>query len=152
MAWAEFADEQPDLADRVRRRFGIGTNKTLATLRRDGSPRISASEVEFDGAQVTLGMMGGSMKLLDVRRDPRVALHCPTIETPEADQPGWPGDAKLAGLLVEVPEPEGNTHAGAGFFRVDVKEVVLTYVAAERDHLVVEAWHEGRGVTRSDRY
>ncbi len=36
-------------------------------------------EFSSDG-EVTLGMMPGSMKLLDVRRDPRVALDSPTLE------------------------------------------------------------------------
>jgi hypothetical protein len=41
---------------------------TLATLRRDGSPRISGTEVEFTDGQVWLGMMPGSLKALDLRR------------------------------------------------------------------------------------
>src|SRR5713101_5190205 len=100
VAWVEIAKDAPEFAARVRRRFEMGTNKTLATLRRDGSPRISAIEAEFTASDVTMGMMGGSLKLLDVRRDPRVALHSPTIEPPQ-DDPGWPGDAKLAGTVIE---------------------------------------------------
>jgi hypothetical protein len=63
----------------------MGTNKTIATLRKDGSPRLSGSELEFDDGEVTFGMMGGSMKLLDVRRDPRIAVHSPTVEPPPTD-------------------------------------------------------------------
>jgi hypothetical protein len=77
-----------DFAARVRARFDIGTNKTIATLRRYGGPRISASELEFADGEVTLGMMGGSMKLLDVRRDPRIAVHSPTFEPPTEDPTG----------------------------------------------------------------
>jgi hypothetical protein len=97
-----------DFAARVRRCFEAGTNKTIATLRRDGAPRISGSELAFTDGEVTLGMMGGSMKLLDVRRDPRVALHSPTIEPPKHDMSTWPGDAKLAGRLVEPAPPAGD--------------------------------------------
>ena len=79
-SWQEIEKAAPDLAERVLARFAIGTNKTIATLRRDGSPRISASELEFADGEVTLGMMSGSMKLLDVRRDPRIALHSPTVD------------------------------------------------------------------------
>lgn len=77
---------------RVRSRFDAGTNKTIATLRKDGSPRISASELTFTDGAVTLGMMSGSMKLLDVRRDPRIAIHSPTIEPPAGALSAAPGD------------------------------------------------------------
>jgi hypothetical protein len=149
-SWQQIETDAPDLAVRVRDRFAMGTNKTIATLRRDGSPRISASELEFADGEVTLGMMGGSMKLLDVRRDPRIAIHCPTIEAP-ADQPGWPGDAKLAGTVVEIDPPADNQHAGAGFFRIDITEVTLTYVGEPADHLVIESWHPDRGRQRRTR-
>jgi hypothetical protein len=150
VAWAEIAKDAPEFAARVRRRFEMGTNKTLATLRRDGSPRISAIEAGFTASNVTMGMMGGSLKLLDVRRDPRVALHSPTIEGPQ-DDPEWPGDAKLAGTVIETAAPPDNTIEGAGFFEIDIAEVVLTYVGTPADHLVIESWHTGRGWRRQTR-
>jgi hypothetical protein len=149
-SWAEVTAQAPELAARVQRRFAMGVNKTIATLRKDGAPRISASELEFRDGEITLGMMGGSMKLLDVRRDPRVAVHCPTVDAAE-DERDWPGDAKLAGILVEIPAPPDNTIEGAGFFRIDLSEVVLTYLGEPADHLVIEAWHPGRGVQRHKR-
>lgn len=82
-SWREIEQDAPGFAARAQGRFEAGTNKTLATLRRDGSPRIGAAELEFSSAgEVTLGMMPRSMKLLDVRRDPRAALHGPTLERP----------------------------------------------------------------------
>jgi hypothetical protein len=96
-------------------------------------------------------MMVGSMKLLDVRRDPRIALHSPTVEPPADADPSWPGDAKLAGSLVEIAAPEPNPFPGAGFFRIDVTEVTLTYVGDPPDHLVIETWHSGRGAQRRTR-
>jgi hypothetical protein len=150
-SWSDIEDEAPEFAARVGERFAAGTNKTIATLRRDGSPRITAIECEFRDGEVTMGMMGGSMKLLDVRRDPRIALHSPTIEPP-SDPAGWAGDAKLAGVLVEIAEPADNPHVGAGFFRVDVREVTLTYVTGDPpDLLVIESWHPGRGWARRTR-
>lgn len=146
--WAEILRDVPDLASRVERRFGMGTNKTIATLRSDGSPRISAIEAEFGNGDVTFGMMGGSMKLLDVRRDPRVALHCPTIETSGADADDWPGDAKVAGRVIEVPAPDQTPHAGAGFFRLDITEISLAYVPKSADHMVIESWNDRKGLSR----
>lgn len=143
-SWAEVERNEQAFAERVRRRFGVGINKTIATLRKDGSPRISATELEFEGGELTLGMMGGSLKLLDVRRDPRVAIHSPSIDAP-ADDPSWPGDAKVAGRLVEVDRQEAQ-HPGAGFFRLDLTEVVLTSVDEAAGMLVIESWHPLRGL------
>lgn len=144
--WHEIRSWQPEFADRVSACFATGVNKTIATLRGDGSPRISAIELEFKDGQVTLGMMGGSVKLRDARRDPRVAVHSPTIDPPK--EGAWHGDAKLSGVLVETPAPEGNTHEGAGFFRIDIREVALTYLGTPADHLVIESWHAERGWRR----
>jgi len=40
-SWGEFVLDNSDLADVVRRCFAIRKHATVATLRRDGSPRIS---------------------------------------------------------------------------------------------------------------
>jgi hypothetical protein len=134
----------------VRDRFQMGTNKTIATLRRDGAPRISAIELEFNDGEITFGMMSESRKLTDVRRDPRIAVHCPTIEPPQGAA-DWPGDAKLAGKAVEIPPLQPDQYPGAGFFRIDITEVNLTYVGDPADHLVIESWHPARGWQRRTR-
>jgi len=138
--WGELRSDAPEFAACVRAAFEAGTNKTLATLRADGSPRISGSELAFDDHHVTLGMMPGSRKLADVERDPRVALHSPTLEPPPGSL--GPGDAKLAGVLVAISAPEGGV-PGA-YFELQISEAVVTTV--QGDELVVESWHPGRGV------
>ncbi|HEX2118334.1 MAG TPA: pyridoxamine 5'-phosphate oxidase family protein [Acidimicrobiales bacterium] len=146
--WQEFVAADPDFAGHVRRCFDIRKHATLATLRKDGSPRISGSEVEFDDdGEIYLGMMAGSLKARDLRRDARLALHCPTEDAPEGDPSSWLGDAKIAGLGVEVSEPDADD--GAHRFRIDITEVVLTTV--EGDSLVIRSWHPGRGVERRER-
>ncbi|TMC13014.1 MAG: pyridoxamine 5-phosphate oxidase [Chloroflexi bacterium] len=150
-AWRDIERDAPDFAAKVRARFDAGTHKTIATLRRDGAPRISGTELQFEDGEATLGIMDGSVKLLDVRRDPRVAVHSPTPEPPKDDPSAWVGDAKLAGTAVEVPPPPDNPHEGAGFFRLDITEAVLTYVGTPADHLVIESWHPGRGWQRRTR-
>ena len=142
-SWHEIEQQAPAFAARVRARFDAGTNKVLATVRRDGSPRVSGSEAAFRDGELTFGMMPDSMKLLDVRRDPRVALHCPTLEPPANAPREWEGDAKLSGRAVEGPEP--------GAFRLEITEAVLIYVGDPPDHLVIESWHEGRGHHRQER-
>src|SRR4029450_3282709 len=110
--------------------FDAHKPKLLATLRRDGSHRISGIEATFADGELWLGMMPGSRKALDLRRDPRLALHSASLDPPE-DPTTWPGDAKLAGRAVEVDAPAlKERFAGGGgqpdephLFRVDIPEV-----------------------------
>ncbi|MFC0866151.1 pyridoxamine 5'-phosphate oxidase family protein [Sphaerimonospora cavernae] len=149
--WQDIEKEIPELAARVLAIMGRNKHKTMATLRKDGSPRISGTEVEFKDGEVWLGSMPGAMKALDLRRDPRLAIHSASEEPDEASPGGWIGDAKLAGLAVEVTDPEVKEGYGAPggqdfhLFQVDVREVVVTGVDEAGEHLVIEMWREGAG-------
>src|SRR5215203_1946017 len=100
-SWREVEAEVPELAALARRFLDAHVHKTLATLRRDGSPRISGTEVDFADGELWLGSMWQAVKALDLRRDPRFALH-----SGSADPPDWKGDAKLAGRAEEITDPE----------------------------------------------
>ena len=153
-SWGDVEAEAPELAGRARGFLDAHVHKTLATLRRDGSPRISGTEIDFADGQLWLGSMWRSLKALDLRRDPRFALH-----SGSADPPGWTGDAKIAGRAEEVTDPDlkaeivvddappGPSH----LFRADVIELVVVRLGDPADHLVIETWHAGRGVTRRER-
>jgi hypothetical protein len=155
--WEDVATAEPDLAGRVRRLFEARKHKTMATLRRDGSPRISGTETEFAGGDLWIGSMPGAVKALDLRRDARVALQVTSEDPPEDDPGKWQGDAKVAGRAVEVIDPaerrtfyvahgqppESDSH----LFRIEPNEVVLTWVDP-KEGLVIESWHEGRGYRR----
>ncbi len=164
-SWSDVEREAPTLAAAVRARFDAYRHKTLATIRRDGSPRISGTEATFLDGELWLGMMPGSMKARDLLRDPRLAIHCATIDASMVE-----GDAKIAGLAIlvrdpallrrlmhtapdaEVSEEQLEEAATAShLFRVQVSEVVLTRLGQPADHLVIEQWHPGRGVQRTER-
>jgi hypothetical protein len=147
-SWAEFASTEPALASRVEERFSIRKHKTMATLRKDGSPRISGIEVEFANGELFLGMMPGSLKLRDLERDPRLAVHSPTDDPPPGNPRGWPGEAKIAGNAVDVPD---SPEASGRRFRIDITEAVLTHLNESGDQLVVESWRPGKGSTRLER-
>lgn len=150
----EIEAEAPELVARARRCLDRHAHKTLATLRRDGSPRISGTEIILADGELWWGSMARAVKALDLRRDPRFALH----SAPE-DSSGRDGDAKVAGRVEEIEDPErraailGHEHTedGAHLFRAEVGELVVTRVGDPPDHLVIESWHEGRGVSRRER-
>ena len=143
-SWAEFEAEAPELAAVVRTCFGVRKHATMATLRADGSPRISGTEVAFTDGQMVLGSMPGARKARDLQRDPRVAIHSPTVDPPDAEPSDWAGEAKVAGRAVEV-----GSGAGAHEFHLDLAEVVHTKVDGNR--LVITSWHAGRGVQQRRR-
>lgn len=148
--WIEFAAAEPAFARQVEERLRIRKHKTLATLRKDGSPRISGIEVELADGELFLGMMPGSLKLRDLERDPRLALHSPTVDPPDGHPQGWAGEAKLSGTAIEVDAPDSPVADGRRF-RVDINEVVFTHLNEAGDRLVVESWHPGRGIHRLER-
>jgi hypothetical protein len=153
-SWREIEAEAPELAARARELFDAFKHKTLATVRRDGSPRISGTEVQFADGELWFGSMWRAVKALDLRRDPRFALHSGSV-----DPPGWPGDAKVAGRVEEIADPARKAavwgdeapSGEAHLFRADIGELVVTRLGDPRDHLVIESWHEGGGVTRLER-
>lgn len=140
-AWSEFAADAPELAARVRAAFAAGKHCTMATIRADGGPRISGTEVEFEGSDVFLGTGEGARKTLDLLRDPRLALHSPTRD-PAADG-SWPGEAKLNGRAVRVDVPTSYP-PGSVRFRVDLTSAVFTGLTADHAQLCIELWRPGR--------
>jgi hypothetical protein len=147
--WADVEEQAPELAAAAREFFDAFTHKTLATIRRDGSPRISGSETNFRDGELYVGSMWRSMKALDLLRDPRFALHSGSPD-PTA---GWKGDAKLAGRAEEITDAErvkevnGSEVGKSHLFRLDITELVVIRLSEARDALVIDSWHEGRGVT-----
>ena len=139
--WSEVEQQAPELAAEARTLFDAFTHKTLATIRRDGSPRISGSELEFrEDGDLRIGSMWRSMKALDLQRDPRYALHS---GSPDPDK--WRGDAKLAGRVEEL-EPHQGENEPSHVFRLDITELVVVRMGEPADHIVIESWHEGRGL------
>jgi len=81
--WSEFAAAAPALAERVKERFDAHKHKTMATIRKDGGPRISGTECQFQDGELFIGSMWKAVKALDLQRDGRFAIHSATVD-PEA--------------------------------------------------------------------
>ena len=148
-AWKDVEQAEPEFAARVRRLFDAGRHKTIATLRADGSPRISGIECEFNDGELTFGSMPGARKGADLKRDPRFALHGPTVHPVEGQEAEWPGEAKISGRAV----PAGPTTEGpAGdLFQADITQVVITHLDPGATMLVIESWTPLGGLRVAER-
>ena len=160
-SWQEVETAVPELAAAVRAVFDAYKHKVLATLRADGSPRVSGNELTFKDGEAWLGMMHGSVKALDLLRDPRLAVHSAT-----ADAELKLGDAKLSGRAVEETDPDtirrfgsdsADEHEGTAppeefhLFRVDITEMSIVRIGDPPDHLVIESWSPPTGYRRTER-
>ncbi|MBI5104177.1 MAG: pyridoxamine 5'-phosphate oxidase family protein [Solirubrobacterales bacterium] len=142
-SWIDFERDAPALAGKVRARLEAHTHMTLATLRRDGSPRISGTEAQLRDGELWIGSMWQARKALDLQRDPRYALH-----SGSDDPPGWTGDAKVAGRAEEVVQDdrvkELNGEAAANgpshLFRLDIEEASVVELAPSGKELVITVW------------
>lgn len=152
-AWRAIVEAEPDLARRVERLFEAGRHKTIATLRADGSPRISGIECEFVEGDLRFGSMIGARKGADLKRDPRFALHSPTFHPEEGKEGEWPGEAKIAGRAIPAGPitAEGESEAHGEMFVADIDEVVITGLNDDASMLVVESWIPERGLKRFER-
>jgi Pyridoxamine 5'-phosphate oxidase len=152
--WSEFEAAAPALAARVRERLDAHTHKTLATVRHDGSPRISGTETEIRDGELWIGSMWQARKAHDLQRDPRFALHSGSDEPSD-----WKGDAKLAGVAEEITDrerveeingdnaPPGPSH----LFRLDVREVSIVGLNDTRTGIVIDVWTPERGARTIER-
>ncbi|HEY6763026.1 MAG TPA: pyridoxamine 5'-phosphate oxidase family protein [Baekduia sp.] len=153
-SFSAFEAAAPELAARVRERLTAATHLTLATLRRDGAPRISGTECKFQDGELWIGSMWHALKAMDLLRDPRYALH-----SGSADPPAWPGDGKVAGRAEAITDLDRildlNGEAAAGgrshLFRLDVAEASAVQVDEAAKLLIVDVWTPDRGVRRIER-
>jgi hypothetical protein len=144
--WGEFEEAEPDFATQVKALFDAGRHKTIATVRADGSPRISGIECVIADGQLTMGSIGNARKGADLKRDPRFALHGPTFHPVEGKEGEWPGEVKVAGTVTLT---ESSPEADA--FVADIIEVAFTHLNPEATRLVVEWWTPVNGLQRVER-
>lgn len=157
-SWHEIETAAPEFAAAVRGYMDAHQHKTIATLRKDGSPRISGTEATFVDGDLWWGSMWQARKALDLQRDPRFALH-----SGSDDPPAWKGDAKISGRAVEVEDDaafralvaaQGHEDVDMGqahLFRADIGEVSLVQINEAGDELVIEVWTPSGGLRRIER-
>lgn len=157
MRWDELERRQPRLASVGRRRLIEPGVLLVATIRRDGTPRLSPVEpFVMDGA-LLLSMMWGSRKAADLLRDPRVLLHSIVTGRDGAD-----GEFKVRGRAFVEDDPilqqryaeqvgeQLGWHPVPGrfhLFSIDIDDVVYLRYDATGDQYLA-SWPPGREFVR----
>jgi hypothetical protein len=161
VTWSAFANEAPEIAELAERRLAATKLMMIATLRRDGFPRISPVEpVVADGKlalhddRLWVGMMRDATKSRDLRRDARCCLHTATADNKVSD-----GDVKLWARAAEVTDHDtlarlsDDIYASVGY-RFDVgtfdafafELLGASSVTVGDDVMYVRTWRPGEGV------
>lgn len=134
----------PEIAQRIREKLTGTGICLLGTVRRDGSPRVTAVETSFHAGGAFIGAMPGSMKQIDLRRDPRFALI-----TPLANRDDLSGEGKLFGraeLITDSAKAAEVIRAAADVAGFDAEAIMgspmfeLHITGAAWQYLDGEAW------------
>ncbi len=153
-------EQEPELAARAVAILTSTTNAVLATVRVDGSPRVSGIDPFIVEGELCIGSMEGARKAQDLARDPRMALHAIPWESRRtregAADPGE-ADAKLTGRAVPVTDPDDQARVLAWFqaergfepppggelFTIDIDSLVV--VGVDGEELVIDRWTAADG-------
>ncbi|MGH3484221.1 MAG: pyridoxamine 5'-phosphate oxidase family protein [Nocardioidaceae bacterium] len=158
MRWSDLESRQPRLADLGRRRLIDPGVVLVATIRRDGTPRLSPVEPYLMDGDLWLSMLWQSTKARDLGRDPRLLVH--NVIT---SRDGGGGEFKVRGRAVASEDPAVQLryadavaaslgwHPEPGRFHlyaIDIDDItVIRYDDATGDQYVVR-WPAGREFVR----
>lgn len=151
MRWKDVELNQPRLAELGRRKLGAAGVVLVATIRADGSPRLSAVEPLFWEGDLWLGMGWESLKAKDLMRDHRILVH--SIVT---SREGSDGEFKVRGRAVLETGPIEQAYAEAvakelpwrpevgkfHLFRIEVDDITFIRWAGANDQYVTR-WPAG---------
>ena len=101
MDWSELERRQPALAELGRRRLLEPGVVLVATIRSDGTPRVSPVEPFVLDGGLWLSMLWASRKAADLQRDSRILLH--SIIT---SRDGGEGEFKIRGTARAEDDPD----------------------------------------------
>jgi hypothetical protein len=158
MHWHELVERQPRLAATAHARLVEPGVVLVATLRRDGSPRLSPIEPFVLDGDLMLSMLWQSFKARDLLRDPRLLVHSIVTGRDGAD-----GELKLRGTACDErdldlqrryaeavsaalgwrPEP-GRFH----LFSVDISDVTFIRYDEPTGDQFVASWPPSREFVR----
>jgi hypothetical protein len=127
--WQELEASDPEFTAALRRYLDARIHKTIATLRADGSPRISGIETFF----------AGSIDPPEWQGDAKLTGRAEEITDP---------DRRLALFRTQgsdPPSPESH------LFRADIREATFVRLNEAHDRLVIRLWRPGQEVRSLER-
>jgi hypothetical protein len=156
MTWRELELAAPEIAEPGKARLDETRVALLATLRRDGSPRVSPIEPFFAAGQLLFGAMAWTLKARDLERDARCTLHS-AITGPNEGEP----ELKLYGRAIEADDdlraacPTGwwtdQPHEAARVFSLSIEEAAFVTWDYEGGEMTVRRWSRETGLKTSRR-
>jgi hypothetical protein len=156
MTWRELELAASEIAEPGKARLDETRVALLATLRRDGSPRVSPIEPFFAAGQLLFGAMAWTLKARDLERDARCTLHS-AITGPNEGEP----ELKLYGRAIEADDdlraacPTGwwtdQPHEAARVFSLSIEEAAFVTWDYEGGEMTVRRWSRETGLKTSRR-
>jgi general stress protein 26 len=158
MRWDDLQTQQPRLGAVAHDRL-LGPGVLLvATIRRDGTPRLSPVEPFVLGGDLWLSMLLGSLKAADLHRDPRVLVHS-VVTGPNGED----GEVKLRGTAVATDDRDAQQRYADAvsaalpwspevgrfhLFRIDVEDVTYIRYDNESGDQYLVRWPAGTETVR----
>jgi hypothetical protein len=139
-SWAYLEKAAPEVAAQARAVIDQWSFMFAATIRRDGTPRLSPVETHLVAGHLALAIIPQSHKASDITRDPRIVLQSPIAE---ADEPG--AELKLRGRATALSEGDlreriADAIERASGWRPAPSWLVVTVTV---DHLALMSWSAG---------
>lgn len=152
LPWADVEQQAGPLAAAVARRFAAHEHHVMATVRADGRPRVSGTNVYITEGVMWLGMMPAAARQGDLRARPWCAVHSAPLD---ALLPPGHGDVRLDAdvrfvddiqsrhLLRAVDRDDG---ASPGVL-VELLVRSMSLVEVDGSELLVTSWSPSKGTT-----
>jgi hypothetical protein len=156
--WADLEAAAPELTTSGRELIDRFRFVYVATLRRDGTPRISAVEARIVEGDLAMSMIPGTLKARDLVREPRLAVIAPLQNPDDPNQ-----ELKLRGRALEIYDDAVKASVAAAiegssgwrppldwlFFSVDIEVAAL--IAWNAGVMRMIRWSAEQGVEHIER-
>ncbi len=149
VTWAEFEQAGPTLARRVMARVQSHRHAIMATVRVDGSPRLSGMEAPIRSGHLWLAMTPGSQKAADLARDPRFSLHS-ALDAEDLRE----GDAHIDGVVLLADEAQQAEFVAQHRYPLEDPSIMVLFTAlihrvvlvrVDDASLLIETWTPTKG-------
>jgi len=156
-SWAEFEKERPEMAALFMGILGWIPIAYLATVRKDGAPRVHPVCPIFAGGRMFVAVPAWSPKRFDLRRNGRYAMHALPGKWDESGRGDHEFYVTGRACLVEDEATLRRVAEAAGHevrpqdwvFEFDIERVMTAYwekVGQPGTHAVRQFWREGGDV------